>query len=88
MATISGLQSPNPYDAQAALRTRVPSRSAAHPQHPQVALSHAVSASSSYSPDWMQADNASQAASPDIYGAKGEPMRLSPANEPAKPVTR
>lgn len=88
MATISGLQAPNPYDAQAP-RTRVASRSMASPQD---TLTHVASASASYSPDWMQADSASQAASPGIYGAKGESIKLPaanpPANEPAKSGAR
>lgn len=78
MATIIGLQSPNPY-AQASFRARTPTHAAASAEN---ALNHAASASASYSPDWMQADSASapQAAVPDIYGAKGEPLKFPPSN--------
>ena len=78
MATITGLQSPNPY-AQGTFKARTPTHVAASAEN---ALNHAASASASYSPDWMQADSASapQAAVPEIYGAKGEPLRLSPSN--------
>lgn len=72
MATITGLQPPNPY-AQAALKTPVRVRAAVSTQE---MGNHAVSSSSSYSPDWMQGDHVAAAKAPDIYGAKGEPLKL------------
>ena len=87
MATIAGLQSPNPY-ARTAYRAPVPARAAAPAVSPVADTpNHAVSPHPSYSPDWMQADNASaaQAATsgiPDIYGAKGEALKL-PLPNPA-----
>jgi hypothetical protein len=87
MATIAGLQSPNPY-ARTAYRAPVPTRATAPAATPVVdTQTHAVSPHPSYSPDWMQAENASapQAAIsgiPDIYGAKGEALKL-PLPNPA-----
>ncbi|MFA7242452.1 MAG: hypothetical protein WC091_20270 [Sulfuricellaceae bacterium] len=81
MATITGLQSPNPY-AQAANETSVWARAALSTVDMDT---HAVSSHSSYSPDWMQEDYA--AAEPGttagLYGAKGELVKLSLVTLPA-----
>lgn len=75
MATITGLQSPNPY-AQAVYKSPVRFRAAA----PTVDTGHrAVSINHSYSPDWMQEDQAAAG----IYNAKGETQKLSQSGLPA-----
>lgn len=78
MATITGLQSPNPY-AHASARALASARAAPSED----VVSRAISASASYSPDWMQADNPPAAQAAGIYGAKGEPLKLPLSNPPA-----
>lgn len=82
MATINGLQSPNPY-AQAAYKTPVRVRATVSAED---MGNRAVSAnSSSYSPDWMQGDHAAAVAgaTPALYGAKGEALKLPQSGIPA-----
>ncbi len=79
MATISGLQSPNPY-AQA-----VPKPRQAVSQHAESATSaQAPSYHAAYSPDWMQAEHAVQGDTSALYGAKGELHKLPAASPPAQ----
>ncbi|MBS4099418.1 MAG: hypothetical protein KGZ83_21610 [Sulfuricella sp.] len=84
MATISGLQSPNPY-SQPVSRGRELSSRPSHPGgSPSALVYHAA-----YSPDWMQAEHAAPPGDAvAVYGAKGELHQLSPAHasvgEPAK----
>lgn len=82
MAMINGLQSPNPY-AQAAYKASARVRTAVSAED---LGNRAVSSnSSSYSPDWMQGDHAAavSGATPALYGAKGEPLKLPQSVMPA-----
>lgn len=73
MATISGLQSPNPYAQLVSRAKPVASRPPESAALAAVPTHHAA-----YSPDWMQAENdsTSPGGAATLYSAKGQLQKL------------